>query len=66
MNYRDGDLATDVLEATGGRGVDLVCDLVGGETSVRTFPLVAHGGRHVLAGFSVTIRSAGRDLNVDG
>ena len=52
VNHREDDVAAAVLEATGGRGVDLVCDLVGGETTVRTFPLVAHGGRHVLAGFS--------------
>jgi NADPH:quinone reductase len=29
-----------------------VCDLVGGDTTLRTFPCVAHGGRYVLAGFS--------------
>jgi NADPH2:quinone reductase len=52
VNYRTEDLATAVLDATGGRGVDVVCDLVGGETTVRTFPCVAHGGRHVIAGFS--------------
>jgi NADPH2:quinone reductase len=52
VSYRDDDVGAAVLDATGGRGVDLVCDLVGGETSVRTFPVVAHGGRHVLAGFS--------------
>jgi NADPH2:quinone reductase len=52
VNYRSDDVAGAVLEATAGRGVDVVCDLVGGETSVRTFPCVAHGGRHVLAGFS--------------
>ena len=32
--------------------MDVVCDLVGGDTTVRTFPCVAHGGRHVVAGFS--------------
>jgi NADPH2:quinone reductase len=52
INYRTDDVAATVLEATDGRGVDVVCDLVGGETTVRTFPCVAHGGRHVLAGFS--------------
>jgi NADPH2:quinone reductase len=52
INYRTQDVATAVLEATDGHGVDVVCDLVGGDTSVATFPAVAHGGRHCLAGFS--------------
>jgi NADPH2:quinone reductase len=52
INYRTDDVAEAVLDATSGRGADVVCDLVGGDTTVRTFPCVAHGGRHVLAGFS--------------
>ena len=52
INSRDDDLSAAVLDATGGRGVDVVCDLVGGDTTLRTFPCVAHGGRHVIAGFS--------------
>jgi NADPH2:quinone reductase len=52
LNYRTVDVAGAVLDATAGRGVDIVCDLVGGDTTVRTFPCVAHGGRYVLAGFS--------------
>jgi NADPH2:quinone reductase len=52
VNYRTDDVAAVALEATDGRGVDVVCDLVGGDVTLRTFPCVAHGGRHVLAGFS--------------
>jgi NADPH2:quinone reductase len=52
IDYRTDDVAAAVLDATDGRGVDVVCDLVGGATTVRTFPCVALGGRHVLAGFS--------------
>lgn len=52
VNYRADDVASAVLDATAGRGVDVVCDLVGGDTTARTFPGVAHGGRYVLAGFS--------------
>jgi NADPH2:quinone reductase len=52
VDYQTDDVVRAVLDATNGRGVDVVCDLVGGETTVRTFPCVAHGGRHVLAGFS--------------
>jgi NADPH2:quinone reductase len=52
VNYRTDDVAVAALDATAGRGVDVVCDLVGGDTAVRTFPCVALGGRYVLAGFS--------------
>ena len=52
INYRDGDFAQAVLDATGGQGVDVVCDLVGGATTRATFPVMAHGGRLVMAGFS--------------
>lgn len=52
VNYRSDEVAEAALDATAGRGVDVVCDLVGGDTTLRTFPCVAHGGRHVLAGFS--------------
>ena len=52
VNYRTDDVAAVALDATDGRGVDVVCDLVGGDVTMRTFPCVARGGRHVLAGFS--------------
>jgi NADPH2:quinone reductase len=52
VNYRTDDVAAAALDATAGTGVDVVCDLVGGDTTVRTFPCVARGGRYVLAGFS--------------
>jgi NADPH:quinone reductase len=52
VNYRTEDVTEAALDATAGRGVDVVCDLVGGDTTLRTFPCVAHGGRYVLAGFS--------------
>jgi NADPH2:quinone reductase len=52
INYRTDDVAAAALDATAGKGVDVVCDLVGGDTTTRTFPCVAHGARYVLAGFS--------------
>jgi len=52
INYGSGDFGPAVLEATGGRGVDVVCDLVGGATTTATFPVMANGGRLVMAGFS--------------
>ena len=41
------DFAEGVLAATGGRGVDVVLDPVGGEVRARSFPLVATFGRLV-------------------
>jgi NADPH2:quinone reductase len=52
IDYRGGDLAAALLDATSGAGVDVVCDLVGGPTTLATVPAMARGGRLVLAGFS--------------
>ena len=41
------DFVAGVLAATGGRGVDVVLDPVGGEVRARSFPLVATFGRLV-------------------
>ena len=41
------DFDSEVLAATGGRGVDVVLDPVGGEIRARSFPLVAPFGRLV-------------------
>jgi NADPH2:quinone reductase len=57
IDYRREDFAQSVLDATDGRGVDVVCDLVGGETTVRTFRAIALGGRCVLAGFASGIEA---------
>lgn len=52
IDPREQDFADSVLDATGGRGVDVVCDLVGGKTTERSFRAIALGGRCVIAGFS--------------
>jgi NADPH2:quinone reductase len=52
IDYRRGNLAAALLDATGGHGVDVVCDLVGGATTLATMPAMARGGRLVMAGFS--------------
>lgn len=52
VDYLAVDFVPAVLDATDGRGVDVVCDLVGGATTTRTFRVNAIGARHVLAGFS--------------
>ena len=52
INYRDGDFGDAVAEATDGRGVDVACDLVGGDVTQKTMRCMAYGGRLMLTGFS--------------
>ena len=52
INYREGDFGDAVAEATEGRGVDVACDLVGGEVTQRTMRCMAYGGRLMMTGFS--------------
>jgi putative PIG3 family NAD(P)H quinone oxidoreductase len=51
INYRDGDFAPIVRELTGGRGVDVVLDMVGGEYFPRNLAALRDGGRHVSIAF---------------
>jgi NADPH2:quinone reductase len=51
------DFVAATLEATGGRGVDVAFDTIGGEITTRTFRCMAFGGRHVLAGFASGIEA---------
>jgi len=52
IDYRREDFAAAVREATGGRGADIVCDLVGGEVTRQSLSCLARGGRLMLTGFS--------------
>lgn len=52
LDSRGDDLAAQLVEATGGVGVDVACDLVGGAATRATAAAMARGGRLVLAGFS--------------
>ncbi len=48
VDYRArDDLAAAVLELTGGAGVDVVLDILGGEAVNRHLACMAYGGRHV-------------------
>lgn len=53
--------AVDVLEAvnevTGGRGVDIVFDVVGGDTFPTSIRCLARNGRHLMIGFSAGIET---------
>lgn len=50
VDYTREDLTAAVLEATDGRGVDLVLEHVGGEVFSRSLAAVATGGRVVVCG----------------
>jgi len=47
INYRSSDFVEEVKSATGGRGVDVVLDMVGGDYLPRNLDCLAEEGRHV-------------------
>jgi putative PIG3 family NAD(P)H quinone oxidoreductase len=51
INYRDADYREAVLAATGGKGVDVVLDMVGGSYLERNVACMAPDGRHVSIAF---------------
>ncbi len=51
VNYRTADFVAAVAEATGGRGVDVVLDMVGGDYVPRNIRCLAEAGRHVSIAF---------------
>ncbi|NWG45775.1 MAG: NAD(P)H-quinone oxidoreductase [Alphaproteobacteria bacterium] len=51
IDYTRGDYVAEILEATGGRGVDVVLDMVGGDYIARNIALLAPEGRHVSIAF---------------
>jgi NADPH2:quinone reductase len=55
INYRETDFVSRARELTGGRGVDLVVDSIGGETLTGSIAATAYRGRIVSVG------NAGRD-----
>jgi NADPH2:quinone reductase len=52
IDYRSEDFVPAVLEATEGRGVDVLLDLVGGDVTEQGFRCMAFNGRYLQAGFS--------------
>ncbi len=51
VNYREGDFVEAVLAHTGGRGVDVVLDMVGGDYTPGNLRCLAMDGRLVLIAF---------------
>jgi len=73
VNYREADFVTAALEATGGRGVDVVLDMVGGDYTLRNIKSLGRSGRLVniafLQGPKVTINLVdvmARELTLTG
>jgi putative PIG3 family NAD(P)H quinone oxidoreductase len=50
FNYRETDFVQATLDATGGRGVDVVLDIVGGDYLQRNIEVLALDGRLVMVG----------------
>jgi NADPH2:quinone reductase len=50
INYHEEDFVAAVAQATGGRGVDLVLDIVGGDYVARSLETLAPRGRYVIIG----------------
>jgi putative PIG3 family NAD(P)H quinone oxidoreductase len=51
INYRTQDFVEEVKRITGGRGVDVVLDMVGGDYLPRNLASLAEDGRHVSIAF---------------
>jgi NADPH:quinone reductase-like Zn-dependent oxidoreductase len=56
VNYREQDFADEVLKATGGRGVDVILDVIGAEYWDRNMRSLALKGRMILVGSWAAIR----------
>jgi NADPH2:quinone reductase len=52
LNYAESDLKTGLRELTGGKGVDVVYDCVGGDHSEAALRSIAWGGRLLVIGFA--------------
>ena len=51
INYREADFVEAVKQVTGGKGVDVVLDMVGGDYVPRNLACLADDGRHVSIAF---------------
>jgi len=60
IDYRSEDFAAAVLDATGGWGVDLVFDGVGGDVTEQSLRCLARNGRHMIVGFAGGIEAEDR------
>jgi len=73
VDYRKGDVAQEVLEATGGAGADVVCELVGADTWNDSVTAAGIRGRVVVIGSHGGLRASlnlgevfGKNLQIIG
>jgi NADPH2:quinone reductase len=52
INYSEADLKQTVRDITGGQGVDIVVDPVGGDITEQALRAIAWDGRHLVIGFA--------------
>ena len=62
IDYRQQDFAEEVLRITEGRGVELICDAVGGDYWKKGFRILAPSGRIGMFGASATVGGKKRSL----
>jgi NADPH2:quinone reductase len=62
FNYKTQDWSAEVLAATGGKGVDVILDMVGGDYVPRELKCIAEEGRLV---FIAYLRGPKTELNID-
>src|SRR4029079_1373892 len=61
IDYRNEDFLARVRELTGGKGVDVVLDSLGGPISFRSFRALRRGGRFVVFGRYATLSHGHKD-----
>ncbi|MDQ4123754.1 MAG: quinone oxidoreductase [Acidobacteriota bacterium] len=61
INYTESDWTKQVLEATGGKGADLIIEMVGGEIGKRNFECLATKGTMIVYG-----AASGSDFQISG
>ncbi len=62
VNYREGSFVEAVRQATGGQGVDLVVDSVGGKTLEGSLMCIGYRGRVITVG---NVSREGKGINLD-
>jgi NADPH:quinone reductase-like Zn-dependent oxidoreductase len=62
IDYRTQDFAEEVRKLTGGDGVDVVLDALGGKALAKSYDLLRPAGRLVTYGFSAAVQDKRRSL----
>ncbi len=62
IDYRTQDFEKEISRLTGGEGVDLALDAVGGESFEKSYRLLRPAGRLMVFGFSSAVRGSSRSL----